>query len=215
MRSVVWLTICRCERLDKICETRDRAPPRVKKRPKRSRVAELEKRLSELSSQVQAKSQAAEASQSPEVVNVPKKGPLDLTHLFPDPKEQTPTAHSPPPAKPRPLSVKPLPFPMVAHHAWETLWPMPDETEELLKQFQTAYANIFPFVRIPRSTTAAGLKESKPFLFKAVMVVACYLDGGRHHRLGEEVLWDMSKAILMDGDKSLDLLQALMLIIAW
>ncbi|RFU79981.1 trna processing endoribonuclease trz1 [Trichoderma arundinaceum] len=41
----------RCQRLKKECVSQRPAPPRAKKAPKRSRVAELEKRLDELSSQ--------------------------------------------------------------------------------------------------------------------------------------------------------------------
>lgn len=47
------------------------------------------------------------------------------------------------------------------------------------------------------------------------MMVGCFFDGARQVRLGKELLADIGKAMILDGVKSLDVLQGLQLLIAW
>ncbi|RDA91376.1 hypothetical protein CP533_6889 [Ophiocordyceps camponoti-saundersi (nom. inval.)] len=126
----------RCHRLGKHCFSRAPAPPRLKKRPKRSRVAELEKRLDELSSET-------------------------LHHRYGD-----------------------------------------------------AFAHLFPFVVISTPSAAETQTES-PLVFKAIMLVACFFEGTRQLAMADELLSDLVSAAMVEGRKTLDLLQSLELLIAW
>jgi len=47
------------------------------------------------------------------------------------------------------------------------------------------------------------------------MMVSCIFDGARQAKLGEELLAEVGKAAVVDGIKSLDLLQGLELLVAW
>lgn len=47
------------------------------------------------------------------------------------------------------------------------------------------------------------------------MMVGCVWDGARQVKLGEDMLADISRAVFVDGIKSLDLLQSLELLVAW
>lgn len=63
--------------------------------------------------------------------------------------------------------------------------------------------------------TALELREHRPFLWKAVMMVGCFLDGARQVKLGQELLAEIGRAAVIDGLNSLDLIQSLQMLIAW
>ncbi|UNI14177.1 hypothetical protein JDV02_000834 [Purpureocillium takamizusanense] len=209
----------RCLRLKKDCFSRPPAPPRIKKRPKRSRVAELEKRLNELSSQFEGQhhhspshpqqqhspaSTASLPATKPPSSKVADKGDiLNFGHLFPSPSStgvdgDEESAWSPEALKP-----------------WDSPWPLSGEAGVLLAQYHDAFAHLFPFVVVPKHASAADLRSSRPFLWKAIMMVSCIFDGARQAKLGEELLAEVGKAAVVDGIKSLDLLQGLELLVAW
>ncbi|PHH79289.1 hypothetical protein CDD82_2503 [Ophiocordyceps australis] len=232
----------RCHRLNKDCTSRPPAPPRIKKRPKRSRVAELEKRLNELSSQfVEGRIAAAAGSgaspagsaeavrlvaacqPSPEssssssssaavaagIVKVPEKTGeiLNLEYLFPSPSSTS-----------MDLGDAPAPWPASPESgikSWASPWPLPSEGNVLLAQYHDVFAHLFPFVVVPKTLAVGDMHTSRPFLWKAVMLVSCIYDGARQARLGEELLAEIGKAAIADGIKSLDLLQSLQLLVAW
>ncbi|EXM04108.1 hypothetical protein FOIG_05649 [Fusarium odoratissimum NRRL 54006] len=63
--------------------------------------------------------------------------------------------------------------------------------------------------------TALELREHRPFLWKAVMMVGLFLDGARQVKLGQELLAEIGRAAVVDGLNSLDLLQSLQMLVAW
>jgi hypothetical protein len=99
--------------------------------------------------------------------------------------------------------------------AADRLWPAPAEAETLLLQYHDTHAPLAPFVVVPKNLTAAELHQQKPFLWKAVMMVSCFFDGPRQHRLGKELLAELGRIAVLDGNKSLQTLQGLLLIIGW
>ncbi|KAM4060178.1 tRNA processing endoribonuclease [Hirsutella rhossiliensis] len=197
----------RCHRLNKDCFSRLPAPPRVKKRPKRSRVAELEKRLNELSSHIEGQHAVAPTrDQAPEPpVKAPEKGDLlSLEHLFPSPRSSGWES-----------SNDTLSWSPGASRSADSAWPLPGEAEAFLSRFHDAFAHLFPFVVVPKHITAAELRTERPLVWKGVMVAGCIWDGARQAKLGEEMLADVAKAAISDGIKTLDLLQGLELLLAW
>ena len=128
---------------------------------------------------------------------------LSLGHLFPSPSStgvdgDDESAWSPEALKP-----------------WDSPWPLPGEAGVLLAQYHDAFAHLFPFVVLSRHMAADDLRAQRPFLWKAVMLVSCLFDGSRQAKLGEELLAEIGKAAVVDGVKSLDLLQSLQLLVAW
>jgi len=97
----------------------------------------------------------------------------------------------------------------------EVLWPHPAEAEALLAEHQANMARLFPFIVIRPDMTAAELRAQRPFLWKAVMMEACHLDGNRQIVLGNRLLKEISEAALTKPSKSVDLLQGLQILIAW
>ncbi|KAG6320626.1 hypothetical protein E4U22_003065 [Claviceps purpurea] len=209
----------RCHRLKKDCFSRLPAPPRVKKRPKRSRVAELEKRLDELSSQFEG-AQPSNTSVSNATSCSPTSSRLSISkpsersersdmysfeHLFPSP---SPTAggsdgHQESAWSPEIMKVL------------ESPWPLASEGEMLLMVYRDMFAHLFPFVIIPRDMSSVDLRAQRPFVWKAVMLSASVFDATRQSKLGEELLADIGKASIVDGTRSLDMLQAVELLIGW
>lgn len=97
----------------------------------------------------------------------------------------------------------------------DQLWPTASEAEALLLQYHETHAPLTPFVVIPRHLTAAELRRQRPFLWRVVMMVSCFFDGPRQHRLGKEVLAEFATMAVLDGTKSLETLQGLLLMIGW
>ncbi|KAG5912888.1 hypothetical protein E4U42_001738 [Claviceps africana] len=97
----------------------------------------------------------------------------------------------------------------------ESPWPLPSEGEMLLMVYREIFAQLFPFVPIPREMSSADLRSRRPFVWKAVMLGASIFDSTRQSKLGEELLADIGKASFVDGCRSLDLLQAVELLIGW
>ncbi|KAK1240684.1 hypothetical protein MKX07_006117 [Trichoderma sp. CBMAI-0711] len=248
----------RCQRLNKECVSQRPAPPRPKKAPKRSRVAELEKRLDELSSQfaeggvvaalhsgarpsaVAAAAAASTASSTTAIEqrSVPERlgqqqqqqqqrkrkkcdSVVTFEYLFPSPRSESAEASgwsseagcndcvpgsgsggAPSSSSPSSSSV-------------DQLWPAAPEAEALLLQYHETHAPLTPFVVIPRHLTAAELRRQRPFLWRVVMMVSCFFDGPRQHRLGKEVLAEFATTAVLDGNKSLEMLQGLLLMIGW
>ncbi|KAL7909577.1 hypothetical protein GGI35DRAFT_450273 [Trichoderma velutinum] len=221
----------RCQRLNKECVSQRPAPPRAKKAPKRSRVAELEKRLDELSSQfvdgVVAVTPRPKLSTGPESVSTSSTNGQSLTErpLGQDPRRRKKTKCDsivtfeylfP---SPRSESAETSGWSSEAgsndYVAVDRLWPDAAEAEALLLQFHDIHAPLAPFVIVPRHLTAAELRRQRPFLWSVVMMVSCFTDGPRQHRLGKELLSELGRMVVGDGSRRLETLQGLLLIIGW
>ncbi|KAI5465615.1 hypothetical protein BGZ63DRAFT_411145 [Mariannaea sp. PMI_226] len=205
----------RCLRLDKPCISQTPAPPRARKSPKLSKIAALEKRLEELSSHVQDGS-AKSSSNSPkteESAAVHCYGGGDqwgFTHLFPlkpavggdvcGGLTDSQTASSPSD---------------VSRAPWDSWWPAREEGEMLLEAYRTIHSELFPFVLVPANISALELRQQQPFMWKAVMMVGCFLDGSRQVKLGKELLGEIGQAAVVDGTRNLDLLRGLQMLVAW
>ncbi|KAL5092623.1 hypothetical protein Trisim1_001177 [Trichoderma cf. simile WF8] len=227
----------RCQRLNKECVSQRPAPPRAKKAPKRSRVAELEKRLDELSSQFvdgvvavnPRPKQPSSSSTGPESVSTStstngqslterphgqrpqqrrQKTKCDsivtFEYLFPSPRSESAEASGWSSEAGSNDYVK-----------VDRLWPDAAEAEALLLQFHDTHAPLAPFVVVPKHLTAAELRRQRPFLWSVVMMVSCFVDGPRQHRLGKEVMTELGRLMVMEGSKRLETLQGLLLIIGW
>ena len=249
---------CRCHRLGKTCLSRTPAPPRPKKQLKRSRVAELEKRLSELEGcggqdlhqnyhhdhHPHRHHQYNQHQHQHQFHDHPQNTSMSTSSISEENGHQTATpetstegdkATPPPPVTQRKknqvrvnMSFDHI-FPgtetsawpskesvasSLRNKPWETLWPQAAEAEVLLALYTNTLADVFPFVVIPEMK-ASDMKVQRPFLWKAIMVAGCFLDGARHEKLGEELLAEISKATMIDGVKSLDVLQGLQVLVAW
>jgi hypothetical protein len=88
-------------------------------------------------------------------------------------------------------------------------------SDALLENYQALMAKYFPFVVIPLNTTAQHLRASKPFLFLSVMAVSSYQKTGQQTTLSMEIMKRLSEQMLFRGEKSLDLLQGVLVYTEW
>ncbi|KAM3561191.1 hypothetical protein ARSEF4850_003326 [Beauveria asiatica] len=226
----------RCQRLNKECFSRPPAPPRIKKRPKRSRVAELEKRLNELSSQVgqgharlPTPEDAATSERATSSAKTVRSGDVqsdlvdivNLQHWFPNPASSPggpggSGSGSGRGAKDKDKSpASAAGWEAEAFQHMDSIWPLPDDAAALLADYHELWADTFPFVVVPRDMSSEDLRDRRPFLWKGMMLTASFFDAARQTRLGGELLSDMARAAVVEGVKTLDLLQGMQLLIAW
>ncbi|KAH8703487.1 hypothetical protein BGW36DRAFT_369406 [Talaromyces proteolyticus] len=90
-----------------------------------------------------------------------------------------------------------------------------DMAESLVHTFKNDMLSHFPFVIIPPLVSAADLRREKPFLFLAILVSASFLDVALQRALDAEVKKAVASHMIINGKISFDLLQGLMVYIAW
>jgi hypothetical protein len=85
-----------------------------------------------------------------------------------------------------------------------------DSDETLLAVYKNQLCRQFPFVVIPGSTTPIQLQATRPFLMRVIRMVASV----RHLRLmrgqGRAIMGDISNAMLLRSERSMDLLQGIL-----
>lgn len=87
--------------------------------------------------------------------------------------------------------------------------------EALLYRYRTHMQHRFPFVIVPEELSNEEERQQRPFLWRAVKVAALWQEHGRHIKLGKRLLIDFTDAILLRPLKSFDVVQGLLIFIAW
>ena len=92
-----------------------------------------------------------------------------------------------------------------------------ERAETLVEMYRSDMMPHFPFIVIPSQVTAESLRHEKPFLFLAILSVACYHDLNTQLRLGDRFKYLVSDKVLLGGDSclSLEYLQGLLIVLAW
>lgn len=87
----------------------------------------------------------------------------------------------------------------------------------LVEMYKTDMMPHFPFVIIPPHTTVSDIRHAKPFLFLAIISVACFHDLQTQDKLYHRFKYMVSEKVLYGGDECLDLqyLQGLLIALAW
>ncbi|KAJ5570610.1 uncharacterized protein N7459_010040 [Penicillium hispanicum] len=88
------------------------------------------------------------------------------------------------------------------------------EGKLFLELFKTKMVPLFPFIVIPPNTTAEQLRREKPFLYLNISIVACQ-QALRQREISKRVKKYVAEQIVLKGNHSLDLLQGLLVHLAW
>ncbi|KAF3394628.1 Transcriptional regulator WAR1 [Penicillium rolfsii] len=89
-----------------------------------------------------------------------------------------------------------------------------EDAEQLVAFFIHELASFFPLVVFPTSTTAAQLRQTKPILFLSVISAAAIsIDAGLAGVLNREMVRLYAERFFIEGEKSLELVQALLIMI--
>lgn len=94
--------------------------------------------------------------------------------------------------------------------------PGPTESDEAcLSIYRTRLSPQFPFVVIPDGLTATELQRSRPFLAKAIRMVASLRDRRSMWNQSRVLLRQISDTVFMSPDRSLDLLQSVIVFLGF
>ncbi|KAH7076706.1 hypothetical protein BKA63DRAFT_510576 [Paraphoma chrysanthemicola] len=89
------------------------------------------------------------------------------------------------------------------------------ELDILLNRYMRLMAPHMPFVILATDTCASDLGRTKPFLLQAIAVVAFFHDTETQQILGKHLVRDLCEQVLVNGEKSLSLLQGLLVFMNW
>ncbi|KAB8222898.1 hypothetical protein BDV33DRAFT_201036 [Aspergillus novoparasiticus] len=88
------------------------------------------------------------------------------------------------------------------------------ESEECLNHFRTFKLQYFPFVHIPSEKSAVQLHKERPFLWLCVMAISTK-STAHQHELGLRIRQIVAQEMVVQSDKSIDLLLGLLTFIGW
>jgi hypothetical protein len=89
-----------------------------------------------------------------------------------------------------------------------------EKGDELLARYNVMTAH-FPFVATKRTMDVASLREGSPMLLLATLDVASKPDKELHRKIDIALREELGKRILLDGEKTLDLLQGITMYLAF
>ncbi|KAK9369480.1 hypothetical protein V1509DRAFT_619548 [Lipomyces kononenkoae] len=94
---------------------------------------------------------------------------------------------------------------------------MLSDEEALLRlaTFRTEMAPYFPFVIVPTEFTVSEMRQKKPFLLRAIVMVTCLEDANRQLAMAKNIREYIGTSIVIKGEHSLDLLQGLLVCLSW
>ena len=90
-----------------------------------------------------------------------------------------------------------------------------ESDESLLAIYQHHLSPRFPFVIIPRTTSPAMLQSSRPFLFSCIKMVASFNNMHSMRAQMFAIMRRISDHLLMRSERSLDLLQGIIVALGW
>jgi hypothetical protein len=91
-----------------------------------------------------------------------------------------------------------------------------EDAGQLVSFYKHELAPFFPLVILPSNTTATALRHSKPILFLSVISAAAIaIDANLAAVLNREMVRLYAERFFIDGEKSLELVQALLLMIVF
>lgn len=193
-----------------------------------TRVSEMEKKLDKLSAVITATNGPNSAPQPtlPPVTALPSQI-SEVTQSTPTPASIAPVPTLPSVTK-APILSNPSSTPEATHSFWEFM----NDTisglgrldpvirsismihiQLLLENYRTM-ADFFPFVNLPKDCSCRDLLQQRPMLVFSVLTVASHDSRLSQLTLSREFR-KVAMVMVMNGEKSLDLLQGLLVFIAW
>lgn len=88
------------------------------------------------------------------------------------------------------------------------------EAEDLLSSFRSK-SGFFPYVDIPEEATVPSLSRKSPFLLLAILTSSSIRYPKLYPQIDHEFRRVLSSKVIVEGKKSLDFLQGLLIYIAW
>jgi hypothetical protein len=106
--------------------------------------------------------------------------------------------------------------PDCAPSAWIDLFVKNDvEADLMLQTYRSEIQPLFPFVVILPSITFTLLRQEKPLLVLAILMVSCRHDQVRQTTIAKKLRELISHKMLIKGERNLDILQCLLVYLSW
>ncbi|MCJ1286875.1 hypothetical protein MMC26_006221 [Xylographa opegraphella] len=226
----------RCSRLGSEC-TKQAAVVRNRRQQKTARLAQLEERLESIVKLLGSSQQSVQEkdpypspgpSQLGSSIPVPSNDNSDgLSAVRPqepcNPNDRNPEVAlysgkgSTPSPRAAAMGISQLPdtSPQCTSEMLFGLDLSPEQANSLLHIFQTQMAEHFPFVVIPAGTTAQAIRRDKPFLYQMIILSASSRNLWEPKACRRLVMEYLGLHLLVCEEKSLDLLQGLLVYISW
>jgi hypothetical protein len=90
-----------------------------------------------------------------------------------------------------------------------------ERAEKLLKLFREQFQVHIPVQFILPEETPQELQATRPWLYRTVIMLACQDERSRQIEQGNQIARDLVEAMLIRGEKSLDMLHALLVFNTW
>ena len=91
----------------------------------------------------------------------------------------------------------------------------PSHAEKFLGYFRGSMNSYFPFVIIPKDATAEGMFQKRPILLLGILATATSMYKPLQRLLDQKFRSVLSERAVFHGEKSLDLLQGLLVYLSW
>ncbi|KAI1379514.1 hypothetical protein F4677DRAFT_334964 [Hypoxylon crocopeplum] len=200
----------RCYRLKKDCTPSTSVGRRAAKRRGISRTARLEEKLDELVSCLKAQRGAGKKDPDDDFEDLGEQGELESDTDTQSIAALTPATATNSLGGTTLLSAAKTPDSSISYSDE----PSPPEAEELLKKFREETIGFFPFVYIPPHVTSQQLRELYPFLWLNI-ICAALGSPRRRTALGDQARSIIIQKVVVDREKSLDLLLGLLTLVGW
>ena len=89
-----------------------------------------------------------------------------------------------------------------------------NHAEACLQYFRTQSGS-FPFVIVPDEWSLEFLRSQRPLLLISIMCMATRSDKNLQHRLESEMRAALSRSVLLNCEKSLAIIQGILVYLAW
>lgn len=89
------------------------------------------------------------------------------------------------------------------------------QAQQMLQDFRAKAAHHFPFVVFPADATLHSIRRDSPLLFLGIMSAMAVKDCQLQKRLGEEMRTQIHRRMMLGFERSLDLLQGVLVYLAW
>lgn len=97
---------------------------------------------------------------------------------------------------------------------YHTLLPNTAQPNVLLHDFSSRYLQFFPFIYIPPSTNAEDFQRERPFLWLNIQAI-CTQTFNEQNKISLKIREILAKRVLVDGERSIDLLLGLLAHLSW
>jgi hypothetical protein len=87
--------------------------------------------------------------------------------------------------------------------------------QALLNLYRSDMEPQFPFVVIPSQVTAEKLASDRPFLYRTILMAACFHDKARRTEMAIGIFQYLSEHMIILNKKNFDFLQGLLVLMAW